>query len=267
MSSSNITLYTGQTPNGIKISITLEELGIPYTVRKVDVANNEQKSEWFEKINPNMRIPAIADTFSDGEEICVFESGSIMQYLVERHDPEHRISYPRGSREWVETNNWLFFMNSGVGPMQGQANHFFRYAGEQVPYAIERYQTETKRLYSVLDKHLRDSAHPYLVGEKCTIADIAHWGWIALARWSLGGEDYPKSPLDAFPALRAWEERMFDRPGVQKGRQVPDKHQREMLMDPEAMRAFEERGKAFYRKMEEEKSAKEAGRGQEEKVA
>ena len=136
--------------------------------------------------------------------------------------------------------------------MQGQANHFFRYATEHVPYAIQRYQAETKRLYSVLDKHLRDAGTDYLVGNKVTIADISHWGWITLARWALGGDPPPAQPLDEFPTLKAWEERMFQREGVEKGRQVPEKHQREMLQDPEAMKAFEERGKAFYRKQAEE---------------
>jgi len=102
-SSPNITLYTGQSPNGIKISITLAELGLPHTTRKIDMTTNEQKSDWFTAINPNGRIPALTDTHSDGKEIRVFESGSIMQYLVDRYDIEHKISYPRGSREAVET--------------------------------------------------------------------------------------------------------------------------------------------------------------------
>jgi glutathione S-transferase len=99
---SHITLYTGQSPNGVKISITLEELGLPYEVRRIDMTANEQKSDWFTKINPNGRIPAITDTFTDGNEIRVFESGSIMQYLVGRYDKDFKISYPLGTREHVE---------------------------------------------------------------------------------------------------------------------------------------------------------------------
>ena len=99
----NITLYTGQTPNGVKVSITLAELGLSYTTRKIDMATNEQKSDWFTAINPNGRIPALTDIHSDGKEIRIFESGSIMQYLVDRYDTEHKISYPRGSREAIET--------------------------------------------------------------------------------------------------------------------------------------------------------------------
>lgn len=221
----SITLYTTQTPNGIKISITLEELGLPYTVKKIEISKNTQKEEWFLKINPNGRIPALTDSFPDGQQINLFESGSIMQYLVERYDTEHKISYPQGSREHYETNNWLFFQNAGVGPMQGQANHFTRYAPTQIEYGISRYQNETRRLYSVLDAHLSSTQRPYLVGSKLTIADLAHWGWVAAAGWA--GID-----IDEFPALKAWEERLAARPGVEKGRHVPDPHTiKEVLKD------------------------------------
>ncbi|EDU39459.1 glutathione s-transferase protein [Pyrenophora tritici-repentis] len=214
---SDITLYTTQTPNGIKISITLEELGIPYKVQKIEISKNTQKEDWFLAINPNGRIPALTDTFTDGKQINLFESGSIMQYLVDRYDTEHKISFPRGSREWYEMNNWLFFQNAGVGPMQGQSNHFTRYAPEHIEYGINRYQNETRRLYSVLDKHLSSDNRPYLCGEKCTIADLSHYGWVAAAGWA--GID-----ITEFPALMAWEERMTARPGVEKGRHVPDPH-------------------------------------------
>ncbi|KAK5133833.1 hypothetical protein LTR04_004743, partial [Oleoguttula sp. CCFEE 6159] len=129
---SNIDLYTTQTPNGIKISITLEELGLPYNVHKIDISKNTQKEPFFLDINPNGRIPAMTDTFTDGKPIRLFESGSIMQYLVARYDTDYKISFPPGSREFYEMTNWLFFMNAGVGPMQGQANHFTRYAPEHI---------------------------------------------------------------------------------------------------------------------------------------
>ncbi|EUC48867.1 hypothetical protein COCMIDRAFT_33735 [Bipolaris oryzae ATCC 44560] len=226
---SDITLYTTQTPNGIKISITLEELGLPYKVHKIDISKNTQKEDWFLAINPNGRIPALTDTFTDGKPINLFESGSIMQYLVERYDTEHKISFPKGSREWFEMNNWLFFQNAGVGPMQGQANHFTRYAPEHIEYGVNRYQTETRRLYSVLDKHLASDNRPYLCGTKCTIADIAHYGWGAAAGWA--GVD-----LDKFPAVQAWLDRMEAREGVEKGRHVPDPHRmRELLKDKAKM--------------------------------
>ncbi|MCJ1307044.1 hypothetical protein MMC25_000690 [Agyrium rufum] len=176
-SMATIDLYTAQTPNGIKISIILEELGLPYNVYNIELKDNTQKEPWFLEINPNGRIPALTDTFTDGKPIRLFESGSIMQYLVERYDSEkHLISYPAGTREAYEVNNWLFFMNAGVGPMQGQSNHFFRYAPEKIKYGIDRYQNETRRLYKVLDTHLGKSSSSYIVGDRCTIADIAHWG-------------------------------------------------------------------------------------------
>lgn len=106
----DITLYTTQTPNGIKISITLEELGLPYSVHKIDMTKNEQKSPEFLEVNPNGRIPALTDAFTDGKPIRLFESGSIMQYLVARYDTEYKISFPPGTREFYEMNNWLFFM-------------------------------------------------------------------------------------------------------------------------------------------------------------
>ncbi|KAI9809520.1 MAG: hypothetical protein M1827_006826 [Pycnora praestabilis] len=224
----DIDLYTTQTPNGIKISITLEELGVPYNVHKIDISKNTQKEPWFLEINPNGRIPAMTDTFIDGKKIRLFESGSIMQYLVEQYDTDHKISYKAGTREYYEVNNWLFFLNAGVGPMQGQANHFHRYAPEKIEYGVKRYQNETRRLYSVLDKHLSQSSSGYLVGNKCTIADISHWGWVTAAGWA--GVD-----IDEFPSLKAWDERMMKRPGVERGRHVPDPHRmKELLQDKEA---------------------------------
>ncbi|KAH8812776.1 glutathione S-transferase [Xylogone sp. PMI_703] len=223
----SIHLYTAQTFNGIKIPITLEELGLPYKVTKVALLKNEQKEPWFLEINPNGRIPAITDTFTDGQQIRLFESGSIQQYLVDRYDKDYKISYPRGTREYYEMNNWLFFLNASVGPMQGQANHFTRYAPVKIQYGMDRYQNETRRLYGVLDKHLQNSKSGYLVGDRCTIADIAHWGWVTAAFWA--GVD-----LNEFPALKAWEERMLARPAVEKGRHVPEPHtMREMGKNPE----------------------------------
>ncbi|KAI7714719.1 hypothetical protein D0864_03374 [Hortaea werneckii] len=231
-SESDIHLYTTQTPNGIKISILLEELGLPYKHTKIDISANTQKEPWFLAINPNGRIPALTDTFTDGQPIRLFESGSIMQYLVTRYDTSHRLSFPPNSREAVEMTNWLFFMNAGVGPMQGQANHFTRYAPEHIPYGVSRYQNETRRLYGVLDKHLADSNAEYLVGNKCSVADIAHWGWVSAAGWA-GVE------LEEFPHLKAWEERMWARPALKKGANVPDPYKlKELLQDKEKMEKY-----------------------------
>ncbi|KAK0727423.1 glutathione S-transferase [Lasiosphaeria miniovina] len=140
-----------------------------------------------------------------------------MQYLVDRYDPEHKVSYPRGSREYYETNNWLFWQMGGLGPMQGQSNHFTRYAPEKIQYGINRYQNETRRLYGVLQKQLSTSKSGYLVGDRCTIADISCWGWVASYRWA--GLD-----IDEFPHLNNWLERLLLRPGIEKGRHVPYHH-------------------------------------------
>jgi len=212
-----ITLYTAQTPNGIKISIALEELGIPYRVHKVDITKNTQKEPWFLEINPNGRIPALTDTFTDGKSIRLFESGSILQYLAEQYDTERKISYPSGTREAYEVNNWLFFQNAGVGPMQGQANHFMRFAPERIEYGIKRYVNETRRLYGVLDAHLAKSESGFLVGDHITIADISLWGWVANVGWA--GVD-----IEEFPHLKAWEEKLLQRPAVERGRHIPNRH-------------------------------------------
>ncbi|EEP82652.1 hypothetical protein UREG_07517 [Uncinocarpus reesii 1704] len=225
----NITLYTTGTPNGIKISIALEELGLPYKVYAIDLKKQTQKEPWFLEINPNGRIPAITDTFSDGKTINVWESGSILQYLVEQYDKDHKISYPKGSREAYEVNNWLHFQMGGLGPMQGQANHFVRYAPERIEYGVNRYVNETRRLYGVVDGHLAKSKSGYLVGDHISIADIACWGWVSSAGWS--GVD-----IDEFPHLKAWEERLLQREGVEKGRHVPTRHTiKEDMKDKEAM--------------------------------
>lgn len=134
-----------------------------------------------------------------------------------------------GTREYYETISWLYFQNAGVGPMQGQANHFVRYASEHIQYGVDRYVNETRRLYGVLDKHLSTSKSGYLVGDHVTIADISHWGWVAAAGWA--GVN-----IDEFPHLKAWEERMAARPGVEKGRHVPAPHTiKDLLKDKERM--------------------------------
>jgi len=214
MADSNIILYTDSTPNGIKISMALEELGLPYKVEHLNISTNAQKEPWFLEINPNGRIPAITDTFKDGQKIRIFESGSVLQYLVEQYDKDHKISYPAGSREHYEVNNWVFFQNAGLGPMQGQSNHFTRYAPEKIPYGINRYQNETRRLYGVLDKHLASSKSGFLVGDHISIADITNVSWVIYAGWA--GVD-----IEEFPHLKKWEEMLYSRPAMKKGCDVP----------------------------------------------
>ncbi|OAL22682.1 hypothetical protein AYO20_11170 [Fonsecaea nubica] len=212
----NITLYTDSTPNGIKISIALEELGLPYRTEHIDISTNRQKEPWFLEINPNGRIPALTDTFRrDGQRIRLFEAGGILQYLVDEYDAEaHKISFPRGTREYYEMVNWTFWQNAGLGPMQGQANHFVRYAPEKIPYGITRYVNETRRLYSVLDKHLATSPSGFIVGDHISVADITTIGWVIWAGWA--GVD-----IDEFPHLKKWEEMMSARPAVRRGCDVP----------------------------------------------
>lgn len=230
---SNITLYTAPTPNGIKVSILLEELNLPYKVHPISFSKNEQKEPWFLAINPNGRIPAITDTFSDGQPIHIFESGAILQYLVDRYDSDNKVSYPKGSREDWEVQGWLMWQMGGLGPMQGQANHFFRYAPEKIEYGIKRYQGETRRLYGVMEGKLEKSGG-YLVGDKMTIADIACWGWV-------NGHDWAGVGIDEFPRLKEWVERIKARPAVIKGANVPERDQKPLTEEEKEKVAEEAR--------------------------
>ena len=202
-----IDLYTASTPNGWKVSIYLEEVEMPYRVTSVDLGKLEQKEDWFLEICPNGRIPAIVDR--DNGDFPVFESGAILLYLAEKCG---RL-IPTDPKARSVALQWLMFQMGGVGPMQGQANVFTRYAPERIPFAIERYQNETARLYGVLDQRLAKSE--YLVGEY-GIADIATWPWVSIAAWS--GVD-----TEPFPSLRRWVDAIAARPAVQRGREVPEK--------------------------------------------
>lgn len=200
-----IELYYWPTPNGWKVSIILEELGLPYSVHPVNITKGEQFAPDFLKISPNNRMPAIIDTApkDGGAPISVFESGAIMQYLAEREGK----FYPTDIRQRVAVNEWLFWQIGGLGPMAGQAHHFRNYAPEKVQYGIDRYTNEVTRLYGVMDRRLE--GRDYLAGEY-SIADMAAWPWIL-----------PQSQgqnLDDFPNLKAWVERIGARPAVQKGK-------------------------------------------------
>ncbi|KAJ7721288.1 glutathione S-transferase [Mycena metata] len=216
---SGITLLTAATPNGYKASIALEELkaigAIPsYSVVPISFQKNEQKSDWFLKINPNGRIPALVDAIEGQAPVNVWESASILLYLARVYDANHVFHFSDPAEE-QELLNWIFFLQGGVGPMQGQANHFFRYAPEKIPYAIKRYQDETRRLYSVYETRLAD--REYLVGPgrgKYTIADICTYGWVSSYAWA-------GLSLDTFPRLKAWLERISARPAVVLGNSVP----------------------------------------------
>ena len=200
-----IDLYTAATPNGHKVSIALEELGLPYTLRVLDLAQSEQKAPAFLAINPNGRIPAIVDREAD--DFAVFESGAILIYLAEKTG---RLM-PADAKGRSRVLQWLMFQMGGIGPMMGQANVFFRYFPEKIPAVIDRYQGESKRLFRVLDGQLKD--HEFLAGYY-SIADIANWAWVRTHRWS--GVD-----MDDLPHLRRWRDAIRARPAVQRGIEQP----------------------------------------------
>ena len=201
------TLYTAPTPNGWKISIALEEMGLPYEVKVVDFASNEQKSPWYVKLNPNGRIPTLVD---DG--FALFESGAILIYLAEKtgrflpHDVQGR----------SRVIQWLMFQMSAVGPMMGQANVFLRYFPEKIQPAIDRYQREVTRLFGILDQQL--AALDYIAGDY-SIADMALWPWVSGYEWS-------GVSIAEFANLQRWLAKVGDRPAVQAGRDVPIKRDR-----------------------------------------
>jgi GSH-dependent disulfide-bond oxidoreductase len=201
-----IELFTAATPNGWKASITLEELELPYEVRRIDFEKREQKEPWYLKINPNGRIPTIVDHDEGG--FAVFESGALMIYLAEKAG---RL-LPTDVQGRSLVIQWLMFQMGGIGPMMGQANVFYRYAPERIPYAIERYQREVRRLFEVLDTRLRD--HEFLAGDY-SIADIANWSWVRGYKWS-------GVTLDGLPNLTRWLDAIAKRPAVKRGVDVPE---------------------------------------------
>ena len=203
-----IDLYTWGTPNGRKVSIMLEELELPYTVFPINITKGEQHAPEFLKISPNNKIPAIIDHEGrDGGPCPMFESGAILMYLAEKTGR----FMPTGRRAYYEVMQWLMFQMGHVGPMMGQCHHFRRFAPEQIPYAVERYTNETRRLYGVIDKRATESE--YLAGDY-SIADIATFPWIARHEWQ-GIE------LEEFPNLKRWYDAIWARPPVRKGYEVP----------------------------------------------
>ncbi|MEO8874707.1 MAG: glutathione S-transferase N-terminal domain-containing protein [Polyangiaceae bacterium] len=199
------TLYTAPTPNGFKASIMLEELDVKYTLHRVDLTAQEQKTPAFLAINPNGRIPALVD--HEENDFPIFESGAILIYLAEKYGR----FMPKSVKGRSEVIQWLMFQMGGVGPMQGQANVFVRYFPEQIPSVIARYQNETRRLYQVLDKRLAD--HEYLCGG-FSIADIANWSWVRSYKWA-------RIDVAGLDNLLRWDALMAARPGCLRGVEVP----------------------------------------------
>jgi GST-like protein len=228
-----IDLYYWSTPNGWKITIMLEECGLPYNVIPVNIATGEQFKPDFLAISPNNRMPAIVDPDGPrGRAISVFESGAILQYLGRKTGK----FYPADERRRAEVEQWLFWQMGGLGPMAGQANHFRNYAPEPIDYAIKRYTDEVNRLYGVMNKRLAD--REFLAG-KYSIADIACIGWTL--SWKRQGQE-----IDDFPNLKRWQETIKARPAAERGLavRVPDVQQVNMH-DP-AVRAvlFNQRARA-----------------------
>jgi GST-like protein len=223
-SSKPIDVYYWSTPNGWKITIMLEECGLPYNVIPVNIAKGEQFKPDFLAISPNNRMPAIVDPAGPGgRPIVVFESGAILQYLGRKTGK----FYPADERQRAEVEQWLFWQMGGLGPMAGQANHFRSYAPEPIDYAVKRYTDEVNRLYGVMNKRLAD--REFLAG-KYSIADIACIGWTL--SWKRQGQE-----IDDFPNLKRWQETIRARPAAERGLavRVPDV-QRVDMQDP-AVRA------------------------------
>ena len=211
-----IDLYTWPTPNGHKVHIMLEELGLPYRVIPVHIGKGEQFAEHFLKITPNHRIPAMVD----GETV-IFESAAIMMYLAEKTGSS---LLPASGAARYACLQWLMFQMGGVGPMFGQYNHFAAYAPEKIPYAITRYSNEVQRLHRVLEKRLSEA--PYLAGDAYTIADIATFPWVR-------NPDRRGINLDDYPAVKRWHDAIAARPAVQRGVEVLSDNQRRGAMTDE----------------------------------
>jgi len=203
-----IELHTWTTPNGRKVSIMLEECGLPYSVHKVNIGQGEQFKPEFLSISPNNRIPGIVDPDGpDGKPLKLFESGAILVYLAGKAGK----FLPASTRGKYIALQWLMFQMGGVGPMFGQAHHFLRAAPEQVPYGIQRYTDEARRLYGVLDRRLAEAAY---LADEYSIADIATFPWIARHEWH-------KVDLAEFPNVKRWYDTINRRPAVVRGMAVP----------------------------------------------
>lgn len=224
-----IDLWYWPTPNGWKVSIALEEMGLPYEMKPLNIGAGDQFDPAFLAINPNGRMPAIVDPDGpDGEPLSIFESGAILQYLAVKSGQ----FYPQDPRGKAEVDQWLFWQVGGLGPMAGQTHHFRQYAPaitrdqRHIAYGVRRYTDETHRLYGVLDRRLAD--RDYLAGNY-SIADMAAWPWILP---ELQGQD-----LNHFPNLKAWMERVGARPGVIAGRALGEALRRNLAASGAAAEA------------------------------
>ncbi|MEZ5869165.1 MAG: glutathione S-transferase N-terminal domain-containing protein [Defluviimonas denitrificans] len=222
-----IDLYYWPTPNGWKVSIALEEMGLPYALHLINIGAGDQFNPDFLKIAPNNRMPAITDPEGpDGKPISIFESGAILQYLARKTGR----FYGETERDRVAVDQWLMWQMGGVGPMAGQAHHFLKYAPaltppQDLPYAKDRYRAEVARLYGVLDRQL--AANRYVAGDAYSIADMAIWGWASL--WE--GQE---QTLEDKPAMKRWLDEVGARPAVQRGRAVAADQRSNLQSDKKA---------------------------------
>ena len=226
-----IELYTAPTPNGHKVSCTLEAMNLEYEAHLVNLSEGEQHKPEFLKISPNGRIPAIID--KSNNNLHMFESGAIMIYLSEKTG----LLMSKESNKKAKTLEWLMFQMGGIGPMMGQANVFFRYFPEKIQPAIDRYQNETRRLFEVLDKHL--SKNEWLA-EDYSIADIANWCWVRTYKWS-------GISIEGLNNLERWMKAMYDQPGMSKGLEVPIKMER-LLDDDKKAKEFAKNAEKMVKK-------------------
>lgn len=217
-----IDLYFHATPNSMKVAVMLQELGIPFTVKPVDIFKGEQHTAAFKAINPNAKVPAIVDSST-----TVFDSHAILLYLADKHGA----FVPEDRTEYATMLSWLQFVASGLSPFSGQAIHFKHYAPEQIPYAINRYTKEVARHYAALDERLGNVR--YLAGDRYTIADMALWGWAASAGFVFGAEG-----LAAYPNVQRFMADMDARPAVQRAVEMKATHAFKSELDAESRKAM-----------------------------
>ena len=211
-----IQLYSFPTPNGVKVSIALEEMGLPYEAHRVSIMDNDQMTPEFLSLNPNNKIPAIIDPHGpNGEPLALFESGAILIWLAEKSGK----LMPSDPAARLETMQWLFFQVGGIGPMFGQFGYFYKFAGAKVedPHARDRYRDETRRLLGVLEKRLQ--GRDFIMGDEYTIADIATFPWVRTLRDFYDAAE--ALSLSGFPEVMRWLETSLARPAVQRGLVVP----------------------------------------------
>ena len=226
-----IDFYTAPTPNGHKVSCTLEAMELEYETHVINLMENEQKKPEFLAISPNGRIPAIIDR--DADNLSIFESGAIMIYLAEKTGK----LMPKNFNEKAKVLEWVMFQMGGVGPMMGQANVFFRYFPEKIQPAIDRYQNEGRRLFEVLDTHL---AKQDWLAKDYSIADIANWCWVRTYKWS-------GISIEGLNNLERWMKAMYDQPGMSKGLEVPIKMER-LLDDDKKAKEFAKNAEKMVKK-------------------